>query len=114
MFDESGEVGADEGEVVEVLSGVGALVEAVVEVDDAVGAGGADDGCGQCGAEHSHTGHLRVAGVEYVADFWQEDVALIVHGLFDDAAASEHFQRDGVSSSTEAAVAGEGPVGGFA
>lgn len=45
-FEEGGDEGGDNGEVVEVEIGVGRVVDAVVEVDDAIGAGGSHDGGG--------------------------------------------------------------------
>jgi hypothetical protein len=115
VLDDGGDLGADEGKIVEILVGKGFLVDAVVDVDDAIDAGGGEDGGGHGGLDVGQAGDFIVIGLlEVVSEIGQEDVIFVVEGLFDDVLAEQGFEGDLVAAAGAAAVTSQRAGGGFA
>ena len=113
MFDEGGDLGADEGEVIQVVYGVRGFVEAIVNIDDPVNTGWCDNGGGHCGSQLLDVGNGGVGGAVEVQNVWNEQIALVLDGAAGNVVAYDFFQTHGLAAAGLATMAGKGASGGF-
>ncbi len=84
MFEQSSDLGADQRKVIEILVRIGALVGAVVKINNAIDTGWCDNGRRHSGLQiigAGKSGIRRFAQVDYVGD---KDITFVSYNLPDD------------------------------